>query len=481
MTTIQHSPRTYPLLLGGSLSEGSGSHWDIHNPYSGELVGRAPLADRAQVTEAIDAACAAAAAAAALPSHARAAALDRVRTGLTERRDEVAGVLAQEAGKPLGLARAEVDRAVFVFQQGAEEAKRIGGEVLPMDLAPNGDRRWAITRHFPRSPIAAITPFNFPVLLAAHKLAPAMACGATMVLKPPPQDPLSTLLLAEIVGQSGYPGGAISIVPCTNDDAAPLLDDPRVRMVSFTGSAKVGWMIRQRAAMKQVALELGGNAAVIIEPDADLAHAVQRCVAGGYLFAGQSCISTQRILVHQRVYEKFVERFVPAITALKTGDPMADGVDVGPMIDEANARRAQEWIEEARARGARVVGGIREKAVLTPAVILDSTSDMRVNCEEVFAPVTTVRPYHDLEQAIATVNGSPYGLQTGLFTFDMRTILSAFERLDVGAVVINDVPGFRVDHVPYGGVKQSGIGREGVRSAIQEMTELRVLMLGSER
>lgn len=464
-----------------TLNPGTTTSGEIRNPYSGELVGRVPLAGKAQVLEAIASATEAAPAAAALPSHLRAAALERVRAGLVERREEIARVLAQEAGKPLGLARTEIDRAVFVFQQGAEEAKRIGGDVIPMDLAPNGERRWAITRRFPRSPIAAITPFNFPVLLAAHKLAPAMASGATMILKPPPQDPLSTLLLAEIIQKSGYPAGAISIIPCNNEDAAPLLDDPRIRMVSFTGSARVGWMIRQRAATKQVALELGGNAAVIVEPDADLAHVIQRCVAGGYLYAGQSCISTQRILVHERVYAAFVEGFLPAVARLRTGDPLAEGVDVGPMIDEANARRAEEWIEEARAKGARVVGGTRQNAVLAPAVILDSTSDMRVNCEEVFAPVTTVRPYRDLDQAIALVNDSPYGLQTGLFTFDMRSILGAFERLEVGAVVINDVPGFRVDHVPYGGVKQSGIGREGVRSAIEEMTELRVLMLGSER
>jgi acyl-CoA reductase-like NAD-dependent aldehyde dehydrogenase len=457
------------------------SQWEISSPFTGEVLGRVPLAGREKVQEAIDRAVAAAPLAAALPSHVRAAVLDRITARLAERRDEVARVLAQEAGKPLNLARAEVDRAIFVFRQGSEEAKRIGGDVIPMDLAAHGERRWAITRRFPRSPVSAITPFNFPVLLAAHKLAPAIACGATMVLKPPPQDPLSTLLLGEIIAESGYPDGAISIVPCTNDDAAPLLDDPRIRMVSFTGSARVGWMIRERAATKHVALELGGNAAALVEPDADLAHAVARCVAGGYLYAGQSCISTQRILVHESVYDRFVERFVPAVTALKTGDPLADGVDVGPMIDEANARRAEEWLAEARSRGAKVIGGVRDRAVLTPAVVLDSTSAMKVNCEEVFAPVTTVRRYTEFDAALATVNDSPWGLQAGLFTNDMRKILRAFEQLDVGAVVINDVPGFRVDHAPYGGSKQSGIGREGVRYAIEEMTELRMLILGGDR
>lgn len=355
----------------------------------------------------------------------------------------------------------------------------MGGEVIPMDLQPHGERRWGITRRFPLAPISAITPFNFPVLLAAHKLAPAIACGATMVLKPPPQDPLSTLLLGEILSECGYPAGALSILPCTNDVAAPLIDDPRVRMVTFTGSARVGWAIRQRAFTKRVTLELGGNAAVLIEPDADLEHAVSRCVSGGYLYAGQSCISTQRILVHESLYEAFTDRLVAAVGALRTGDPMDESTAVGPMIDATNAARAVEWIAEAVSAGARLaVGGAREGAVLQPTVLLGTTGRMRVNCEEVFAPVTTVRPYADFDAALAEVNDSPYGIQTGLFTYDMRRILRAFERLEVGGVVVNDVPGFRVDHAPYGGVKASGLGREGVRYAMEEMTELRLLVLG---
>jgi acyl-CoA reductase-like NAD-dependent aldehyde dehydrogenase len=395
------------------------------------------------------------------------------------RREPMARLLAAEAGKPLALARTEIDRAVFVFRQGAEEAVRLGGEVIPMDLQPHGERRWGITRRYPLSPISAIIPFNFPVLLAAHKLAPALACGATVVLKPPPQDPLATLLLGEIVRDSGYPPGGVAILLATNEAAAPLIDDPRVRMITFTGSARAGWAIRRRAATKRVTLELGGNAAVIVEPDADLDHAVRRCVAGGYSYAGQSCISTQRILVHQSVYPRFVERFTEAVAALRTGDPMAETTDVGPMIDQASAERAAAWIAEAAAAGARVVvGGGRNGAILEPAVVLDTTGAMRVNCEEVFAPVTTVRPYADLDQAIALVNDSAYGIQAGLFTYDMRRILQAFERIEVGGLVVNDVPGFRVDHAPYGGVKESGQGREGVRYAIEEMTELRLLVIG---
>jgi acyl-CoA reductase-like NAD-dependent aldehyde dehydrogenase len=480
MSAATHASQPYAFLLNGELRAGGGSR-DIRSPYSGDLIGRASLADRGDVTAAIDAAVAAAPIAAALPSHARAAVLDRIRAGVAERKEELAQLLAAEAGKPLGLARSEIDRAVFVFQQGAEEAKRIGGEVIPMDLAAQGDKRWGLTRRFPLSPISAIIPFNFPILLAAHKLAPAIACGATMVLKSPPQDPLATLLLAGIVQGSGYPAGAISILLCTNEDAAPLIDDPRVRMITFTGSARVGWMIRGRAPMKRVTLELGGNAAVLVEPDADLDAAVQRCVVGGYLYAGQSCISTQRILVHGAVYERFVEKFVAAVRGLRTGDPMADTTDVGPMIDEANAERAEAWIAEAADAGARVaVGGGRDGAVLEPTVLLDTTSEMRVNRQEIFAPVTTVRRYTDFDEAIATVNDSPYGLQAGLFTNDMRRILRAFELVEVGGLVVNDVPGYRVDHAPYGGVKESGQGREGVRYAIQEMTELRLLVIGGK-
>jgi acyl-CoA reductase-like NAD-dependent aldehyde dehydrogenase len=477
MATVAPPTRTYPFLLGGELRSGADS-LEIRSGYSGELIGRAALAGPADVAAALDAAVAAAPAAAALPSHARAAALHRLAAGVADRREELARLLASEAGKPLALARTEIDRAVFVFRQGAEEATRMGGEVIPMDLQPHGERRWGLTRRFPLSPISAIIPFNFPVLLAAHKLAPAIACGATMVLKPPPQDPLATLLLGEIIRQSGYPAGALSILLCTNEVAAPLIDDPRVRMITFTGSARAGWDIRRRAYHKRVTLELGGNAAVIIEPDADLEQAVRRCVAGGYLYAGQSCISTQRILVHQSLYPRFTERFVAAVGALRTGDPMMETTDVGPMIDQASAERASEWIAEATEAGARVaVGGARDGAILEPTVILDTTGAMRVNCEEIFAPVTTVRPYLDFDQAISEVNDSPYGIQAGLFTHDMRRILRAFERIEVGGVIVNDVPTFRVDHAPYGGVKASGQGREGVRYAIEEMTELKLLVL----
>lgn len=469
---------TMPFLLAGEMRSGAHS-WEIRSPWSGDLVGKAAVASRAEVVAALDAASNTASAAAAIPSHARAAVLERIAGGLISRKEEIATLLAAEAGKPLVSARIEIDRAAFAFRQGAEEATRIGGESIPTDRMPHGEGRWAITRRFPLAPIAAITPFNFPVLLAAHKLAPAIACGATMVLKPPPQDPLSTLLLAEIVAGAGYPTGAISILPCSVEDAAPLLDDPRVKLVTFTGSARVGWMIRDRAARKRVALELGGNAAVIVERDADIPRAVRRCTVGAFSYAGQSCISTQRILVHENVYPSFVEQFVNAVSALRTGDPLDEKTDVGPMIDEANARRAESWVAEAVAAGATcATGGTRVGSVLAPTVLLDTTSAMKVNCEEIFAPVVTIRRYAEFDDALDIANDSPYGLQAGLFTHDLRRITRAFERLEVGGIVVNEVSGFRVDHLPYGGVKESGLGREGVRYAIDEMTEVRLLVLG---
>ena len=468
----------FPFLLAGELADRA-DKWEIRSPWSGDVVGRAALAAPADVEAAIAAAVSAAPAAAAMPTHARAALLERIAVAVAAAREDLARLLAAEAGKPLAAARTELDRTIFVFRQGAEEARRIRGEVMPMDLMPHGEKRWGLTRRFPLAPIAAITPFNFPLLLAAHKIAPAIACGATMVLKPPPQDPLSTLALARLIHEAGCPAGMVSVLPCTNDVAAPLIDDPRIRMLTFTGSARVGWSFRERAPMKRVALELGGNAAAIIEPDADLDHAVKRCIFGGYTYSGQSCISVQRVLVHERVYGEFVAKYTAAVGALRTGDPLAEGTDVGPMIDEANAERAAAWIDEAVRAGATVpVGGGRTGAVLEPAVLLDTTSEMRVNREELFAPATTVRRYAGFDEALAIANDSPYGLQAGVFTNDLRRIWRAFEALEVGGVIVNDVSGFRVDHMPYGGVKQSGLGREGVRYAIEDMTEVRLLVLG---
>ncbi len=448
----------------------------IRSPQDGAEVGVVPLAGPDDVRAALDANVAAGRACRDLPAHRRAAALRAVADGLEVRRTELARTLALEAGKPITQARAELDRAAFVFRDAAEEATRIGGAVLPADAAPMGTGRLALTRRFPLSPIVGITPFNFPVLLAAHKLAPAMACGAAITLKPPPQDPLTTLALDELVRASGYPDGGVRVVPCHVEVAQILIEDPRVRLITFTGSARAGWQIRAKAGTKRVALELGGNAGVIVEPDADLDWAAGRCALGGYTYAGQSCISTQRIFVHQDVYAAFLDRFVPKVSALVVGDVLDERTEVGPLISRDAAERVAGWIAEAVAQGAQVAtGGKRHGQVLEPTVLLQTTPEMKVNCEEVFAPLVTVSPYTRLDDAVAQINASPWGLQAGVFTRDVRTLFRLHAELDVGGVNGNDIPGYRVDHLPYGGAKASGLGREGVRYAIEEMTELRLL------
>ncbi len=450
----------------------------IRAPHDGSEVGVVALAGPEDVRAALDANVAATRACRELPAYERAAALRKIADGLEAAKSELARTLALEAGKPIAQARTELERTIFVFRDAAEEATRIGGEVLPADTVPAGKGRIAITRRFPLAPIAAITPFNFPILLAAHKIAPAMACGATVTLKPPPQDPLTTLRLGDFVRASGYPEGGVNITPCHVEVARILIEDPRVRLITFTGSAKAGWAIRAKAGSKRVLLELGGNAAVIIEPDADITWAATRCAVGGFTYAGQSCISTQRIYVHERVYQSFLELFVQQVRQLKVGDVLDDHTDVGPMISLEAAERVERWIKEAMAAGAQVaLGGKRSGVFLEPTVLLHTTAEMKVNCEEVFAPLVTVTPYRTLTDAIGWANASPYGLQAGVFTTNLQTMFRLHAELDVGAVNGNDIPGFRVDRLPYGGAKASGLGREGVRYAIEEMTERRVLTL----
>jgi len=450
----------------------------IRAPSDGSEVGVCHLANPEDVRAALDANARASEACRKMPAHERARALRKIADGLTAARAEITRTLALEAGKSITQARLELDRAVDVFRDGAEEATRITGEVLPADGVATGNGKIALTRRFPLSPIAAITPFNYPLLLAAHKVAPAMACGAALTLKPPPQDPLSTLKMFDLIKESGYPPGGVNVVPCHVEVAQILIDDPRVRMISFTGSARAGWAIRAKAGAKRVALELGGNAAVIVEPDADLELAASRCAAGGFNYSGQSCISTQRIFVHQSVYRPFLDLMLPKVKALKVGDVLDETTDIGPVISLEAAERVEKWIAEAKAGGASVAtGGGRKGTYIEPTVLLDTTAAMKVNCEEVFAPLVTVTPYTDLSQAIAQVNASPYGLQAGVFTTNLNTMFRCYAELEVGAVNGNDIPGFRVDRLPYGGAKESGLGREGVHWAIQEMTELRMLTL----
>ena len=453
----------------------------IRAPHDGSEVGVAALAGPEDVRAALDANVAAARAARELPAYERAAALRKVADGLEAARAELIRTLALEAGKPISQARLELDRTIFVFRDAAEEATRIEGQVLPADVTPSAKGRIALTRRFPLAPVVGITPFNFPILLAAHKIAPAMACGSTITVKPPPQDPLTTLRLGELVKASGYPEGGVNITPCHVEVAQILIEDPRVRVITFTGSAKAGWAIRAKAGSKRVLLELGGNAAVIIEPDADLTWAAARCAVGGFTYAGQSCISTQRIYVHEQAYQAFLKLFLDKVKQLKVGDVLDEKTDVGPMIDPGAAERVERWIQEAVAGGAEIaLGGKRTGVFLEPTVLLHTTAEMKVNCEEVFAPLVTVTPYKNLADAIAWANASPYGLQAGVFTTNLQTMFRLHAELDVGAVNGNDIPGFRVDRLPYGGAKASGLGREGVRYAIEEMTERRVLTLKLE-
>jgi glyceraldehyde-3-phosphate dehydrogenase (NADP+) len=413
-----------------------------------------------------------------LPAFERQRVLRRVSQTITERKDEFSRTLAQEAGKPIKAARTEVERAIFTFTVAGEESTRIYGEFLPLDWQEFTAGRWGIVRRFPLGPIAGITPFNFPLNLVAHKVAPAIAAGCSMVLKPAPQTPLSALLLAEAVQQAGWPDGGLNVLPLSNDDAGLLVTDERIKLISFTGSAPVGWAIKRNAGKKKVILELGGNAGVIVHSDADVTYAAERCVAGGFAYAGQTCISVQRILVERSVYGKFTDALLAGVKKLKLGNPLEDTTDVGPLIRESDAARAAEWVQEAVRGGARLLcGGRRDGQMLEPTVLSGTRPDMKVNCQEIFAPVVTVEPYDEFESAVRQVNNSPYGLQAGVFTHDAKLLFHAYEELEVGGVIAGDIPSFRIDHMPYGGIKDSGLGREGLRYAIEEMSEPKLLVM----
>jgi acyl-CoA reductase-like NAD-dependent aldehyde dehydrogenase len=404
--------------------------------------------------------------------------LRAVSAGIEKQSEDLARMVALEAGKPIKTARVEVDRAVFTFSVAAEEAVRVGGEYLPLDWQASTAGRWGIVRRFPLGPIAAITPFNFPINLVAHKLAPAIAAGCTVVLKPAPQTPLTALRLARIIEQAGWPAGALNVLPLSNEDAGLLVSDDRLKLLSFTGSTAVGWALKQKAGKKKVVLELGGNAGVVICADANLEYAADRCVTGGFGYAGQSCISVQRILVEETVYDKFLSALVARVQKLKLGNVLDESTDLGPLISEEAALRVTAWIEEAVRDGAKIVcGGHRNGAMVTPTVLTNTKPEMRVNCMEIFGPVVTVAKFSDYEESLATLNRSEFGLQAGVFTRDFKRITRAFETLEVGGLMIGEVPTFRIDHMPYGGSKDSGLGREGLRYTIEEMTEPRLLAI----
>jgi len=469
--------RSFGFFLNGNWST-HGREAVVTSPYDHSVIAVVSEAGRDDIETAIESAVRAFTVTRKMASHQRAAILGKIAEGISNRREEFARTICQEAGKPIKTARLEVERAINTFQIAAEESTRIYGEYIPLDTLETTSGRWGLLRRFPLGPVFAITPFNFPLNLVAHKVAPALAAGCPLILKPAPQTPICSLLLAEIVHEAGWPEGALAVMPLSNDDAALLVGDDRIKLLTFTGSAAVGWQLKRQAGKKRVTLELGGNAGVVVHSDADLAYAAQRCVAGGFSYAGQTCISVQRILVHEAVFGKFTELLLQGVRKLKVGDPMEESTDVPPLIRERDAIRVAEWIQEAVKGGAKLLcGGKHKGAIVEPTVLTGTSPEMQVNCAEVFAPVVTVERYEFFPEALHQINNSVYGLQAGVFTRDAVLILMAFEELEVGAVIVGDVPSFRVDQMPYGGVKESGLGREGLRYSIEDMTERKLLVM----
>ena len=449
---------------------------EVHSPYSDELVAVIHRAGTEEIETAIAKATSAFETTRKLPVWKRADVLEKISAGIASRREEFAQTIALEAGKPIRIARVEVDRAIYTFKIAAEESKRIYGEIVPLDWIPGTEGREAQVRRVPLGPIVGISPFNFPLNLVAHKVAPAIAAGNSIILRPASQTPVSALKLAEVISPLGWPAEAFSVVPSTTQDAAPLVADERIKLLTFTGSPAVGWGLKTRAGRKRVTLELGGNAGVVVHKDADVAYAAERVAWGGFSYAGQSCISVQRVYVHEDIYESFLEDFVKRVKALKVGDPLDEATDVGPLIDPGAAQRVEEWVNEARQDGAQVlIGGSREGNMWQPTVLTNLRPTMRVSCQEVFAPLVDIYRYSDIRGAIQAVDESDFGLQAGLFTRDLYIVKQAFDEIEVGGLMVNDVPTFRIDHMPYGGVKQSGFGREGLRYAIEEMSELKLV------
>jgi acyl-CoA reductase-like NAD-dependent aldehyde dehydrogenase len=464
------------LLIAGEWVE-TGEWVEVRSPYSGEVVGRVAKAGTAEAKRAVDAA--EAAMREPLPAHKRAEILVRVAGGLGRRHEEVAQTIATEAGKPLKAARVEASRAMSTFTFAAVEARKLAGEMVPMDASQAGAGKLAFTLRRPIGVVGAISPFNFPLNLVAHKLAPALAAGCAVVLKPASQTPFSALLLAELMTEAELPPGWLNVlVGPASEIGDVLVEDERVRAITFTGSGDVGWKLAERAPRKRVKLELGNATPVIVEADADLEDVATRLAANAFSFAGQSCISVQRIYVQRDAYDELVSRFVPKVDALVVGDPLDEATDVGPLIDAGSRERVLEWIEEARAGGAEILtGGDLDGDLVRPTVIANAGPDLKVSCEEVFGPVCTIGAYDTLDEAIELANGTRYGLQAGIFTGNVKTALDAAQRLEFGGVTVNEAPTFRADQMPYGGVKDSGNTREGPAYAVRELTEDRLVVI----
>lgn len=466
-----------PMYLAGKFVTSS-ERLEVHNPHDGSLVGETYLANPDQVEEAIQAAVFAFSTYRELSTAERVTILEKILAGIKDRRDRLANLLCLEAGKPITDARSEVDRAIHTWTIAIEEAKRIGGEVLSLDHSAATKGRLGLVKRFPLGPIAGIAPFNFPLNLSSHKLAPALASGNTIVLKPASPDPLSVLVFGEIFEEAGLPSGVVSILPMSREVGEKLVSDERFKLLSFTGSPRVGWGMKARAGKKKVILELGGNAAVIVDEAVDISRVAERIAVGGFSYAGQSCISVQRVYIHQSKYEEFKQLLVGRVKNLVVGDPKFETTEVGPMIDEKSAQKTKGWLDEAVKSGAKILcGGTQVKNIFQPTVVEQVPANAALCREEAFAPLVILFPFGEFKEAVNIVNDSRFGLQCGVFTNNVAHLRYAWDNLEVGGIIHNDISSFRIDHMPYGGVKDSGLGREGLRYTIEEMTEPRLLVL----
>jgi glyceraldehyde-3-phosphate dehydrogenase (NADP+) len=471
--------KEYGYLINGKWLN-SDKKREILNPYNGEVVAVINIPDLDKAKESVDFAQKAAEKFKDMPSYERSAILKRIVVGIDQRKEEFAETLVKEGGKPLKTARLEVERTKTSFSVAAEEANRFsGGEVLPLDIISGSEKRFGIARRFPLGVVMGISPFNFPLNLVAHKVAPAIASMNALILKPASQTPVSALMLGEVAIEAGLPDGALNILPLPGGAIEPVAEDPRIKKISFTGSDVVGWELMSKHTKKKVTLELGGNAAVIIdEAPPDFDFAASRNAWGAFYQAGQSCISVQRIYVHEKIFDRYLEKFIEETKKLKLGDPMLEDTDLGPVIDDHSADRIMKWIDEALGNGARLLtGGGREGKLIEPTVLTNVSPDSNVSCSEVFGPVVQIEPYHDFDAALVLVNNTRYGLQAGVFTKDMKKAFKSYNVIETGGVIINDCPSFRVENMPYGGIKDSGVGREGIKYAIEDMTELKLMVL----
>ena len=474
--------KVYKTLIGGKWEEGSAS-LEVTNKHSGEIIGSVPLTDKQSFERTILAAQDGFSRISSMPAYQRSAVLQRTSERIEEQKDQITRIIAAEAGKAWKHARAEVERAVQTFKFASEEAKSIHGETVPMDASVGGERRIGFYLRFPVGIVGAISPFNFPLNLVAHKVAPAIAAGCSVVLKPASMTPLTSLKLGEIMMEAGLPDGALNVIVGPGSTVGNwLVADERVSMITFTGSPPVGRDIKSKSGLKKVTLELGSNSACIIDESADLDLAVPRCIVGSFAYAGQVCISVQRIYIHRKVYDEFTKRFVQGTQRLKLGDPLAPETDVGPMITEEDAKRTESWVNEAVSGGAEIlIGGKRERNLYHPTVLAKVKPDMKVMAIEVFAPVVCLVPFDDFSDAVRMADDSVYGLQAGVYTSDIEKAFEAVKGIRVGGVIVNDVPTYRADQMPYGGVKESGMGREGLKFAVEEMTDIKMVVFNLQK